>query len=58
VCALATKKFWFTRDSAVDRWRIKATLTYMLVTKPRNLHYRYCTLQYWYGNLSLSFLVM
>jgi hypothetical protein len=31
---------------------------YMLVTKPRNLHYRYCPLQYWYGNLSLSFLVM
>ena len=22
---------------------------YMLVTKPRNLHYRYCPLQYWYG---------
>ncbi len=31
---------------------------YMLVTKPRNLHYRYCPLQYWYGNFSLSFLVM
>ena len=25
-------------------WRV-----YMLVTKPRNLHYRYCPLQYWYG---------
>jgi hypothetical protein len=22
---------------------------FMLVTKPRNLHYRYCPLQYWYG---------
>ena len=22
---------------------------YMLVTKPRNLQYRYCPLQYWYG---------
>ena len=32
--------------------------TYMLVTIPRNLHYRYCTLQYWYCNFSLSFLVM
>ena len=33
-------------------------IIYMLVTKPRNLYYQYCPLQYWYGNLSLSFLVM
>ncbi len=24
-------------------------MIYMLVTKPRNLHYRYCPLQYRYG---------
>jgi len=42
-----------------DKWCMETRLTsfdkvnyiimYMLVTKPRNLHYRYCPLQYWYG---------
>jgi hypothetical protein len=26
---------------------VASPMMYMLVTKPRNLHYRYCPLQYW-----------
>ncbi len=49
-------------DHAVVIWNgivIDYKSMYMLVTKPRNLHYRDCPLQYRYGNnLPLSFLVM
>jgi hypothetical protein len=39
----------FTDAGATEEVVRDRPMIYMLVTKPRNLHYRYCPLQYWYG---------
>ena len=45
---------YIARETLAIKWRgirsdIVLVCMHMLVTKPRNLHYWYCTLQYWYG---------